>query len=189
MPRKSTRLFIFFGILLIGIMFIFMFSDQSGDQSHKLSEFVSRQTVKVMNETFHWSLSDYDIKRFTGLADGPVRKFAHICIYTGLSIGSALAFVILRWGRPKPTDYFIIQGVVLLVAIADEINQKFSGGRGASVRDVFIDSFGGFVGIIFIHFIIGFFAWLNNPHSSSNTQNSNGLKENKSEEALSSSDK
>lgn len=164
MPKKSTRIFVFIGILAIGAMTIFMFSDQSGTQSHKVSEFVSRQIVKVMDETFHWSLSTADIKRFTALADGPVRKLAHIGIYTGLSIATALAFVILRWGRPRPTDYFIDQGIILIIAIADEINQKFSGGRGASVRDVFIDSIGGFVGIIFIHFVINFFVWLNSPH-------------------------
>lgn len=178
MPKKSTRIFIFLTFLVFGIFIIFAFSDQNGDQSHTASMYVSEKIVRALNKTFNWSLPKWDITRFTSLADGPVRKFAHICIYTALSIGIVLAFAILRWARPKPIDYLIDIGIIILVAVADEINQLYSGGRGSSWKDVIIDTVGGIAGVMFIHFFIDLIGWLKGPHRSSRTQNSKGLSDN-----------
>ncbi|MBO7336428.1 MAG: VanZ family protein [Lachnospiraceae bacterium] len=176
MPVKTLRIIIFCGILAIGAMMIFIFSDQTGDRSHEESKQVSRVIVRVFDKTFSWGLSEYDIVRFTNLADGPVRKLAHIMIYTGLSIGVVIGFAIVRWGRPRPADYFIDIGIAFAIAVADEINQYYSGGRGSNVADVFIDVVGAILGVMFMHSVISLISWIKARHTDRKIENSNGLK-------------
>ncbi len=176
MPVKTLRIIIFCGILAIGALMIFIFSDQTGDRSHEESKQVSRVIVRAFDKTFSWSLSEYDIVRFTNLADGPVRKLAHIMIYTGLSIGVVIGFAITRGGRPRPADYFIDIGMACAIAVSDEIKQYYSGGRGSNVADVFIDVVGAVLGVMFMHSVISLISWIKAHHKDRKIKNSNGLK-------------
>lgn len=63
-----------------------------------------------------------------------IKKSAHM---TEFAILALLAF--RAFGRPRPDYAFLL---ALLVAFSDETHQWFTPGRGASLRDVGIDSIG-----------------------------------------------
>ncbi|HEU0273136.1 MAG TPA: VanZ family protein [Candidatus Udaeobacter sp.] len=78
-----------------------------------------------------------------------VRKCAHVTEY------AVLALLLWRTAdfmvSPKqsmPIVYACIWGVCLLVAATDEFHQSFVASRGASVRDIMIDSGGAILGLL-----------------------------------------
>ena len=75
------------------------------------------------------------------LADLILRKIAHIIEYAVLAILSMKNF------KNQKLKVWIF---VTFYAITDEFHQKFVPGRGPSLRDVLIDSFGAILGIIYV---------------------------------------
>lgn len=150
--KKLYKALLSLAVVCIFIAIIFMFSEQPGSESHSLSKDVSYKIVSVMLKNSPSGISPEMLEKVAGFFDFPVRKCAHVCIYLGLGfiITTAVWFVF---------DYdlhfwqlFLIVLAVFLVGCADETVQFFSGGRGATIKDAFIDTFGGMLGI-YAHFI------------------------------------
>jgi len=142
---------------------IFFFSEQSGTQSHSLSRNVASWITQIWMDGFEMSETSPENKAFLEYSlDGPIRKLAHLFIYNIL--GFFGYYLLWRMGHKKNTfgKIFLILLLVLLVACADELNQYFSGGRGASVHDVIIDLFGGCIGIYMVFLIRDFRRHLSN---------------------------
>lgn len=121
---KRTRLFKLLSIVVMGI--IFWFSNQNGEESLKQSNFIL-QYLKEILEVFNLD----------------VRKLAHFTIY--LILGSCYFLSFKTLDKRAAT---MSLGLVFLYACTDEFHQGFIPGRGPSFKDVLIDTFGGFLGII-----------------------------------------
>jgi len=148
-----------FSILLMFLLVaaIFFFSEQSGTDSNSISKQVSYKIAESWENTFSSKVSTSNIEFLAGKLNGPVRKAAHLSIYALLGFGACLGCNFV-FGTKNMRFIHIICCIlfVVLIASCDEINQFYSGGRGASAKDVLIDTIGGSFGIYFVFMIRDF---------------------------------
>jgi VanZ family protein len=127
-------------IVVIWMIVIYHFSAQPVYDSRNLSTGVTEhivETVKKVTPTL-----EINQDRFHHL----LRKNAHFFIYLILAI---LVSNALKRSGIKGTRFLISTlGICVLYAISDEVHQLFVSGRGAEVKDVFIDSAGVMTGLI-----------------------------------------
>lgn len=83
-----------------------------------------------------------------------VRKLAHFSIYFALSCMVYISFVIL--GVNKTLRFLFAVALCFLFAMGDEYHQSFTAGRGSSMNDVLLDSFGALCGAS----MMTVFAWI-----------------------------
>lgn len=125
---------------------IFSFSAQTGVSSAQLSRKVSHKVVVTMNTVLEKGWDESQIDARTEQIHYYVRKTAHVTEYFILAASVAL-----------PLYVYGVRGIWLMLyagafcvgfACLDEYHQSFVAGRGASKRDVMIDSIGIFAGLI-----------------------------------------
>lgn len=133
----KTKRIIYTTLLILWMIIIFCFSNQTGEESQLVSNKIVNGMINIIDYITDNRLSVEEISLI-------VRKLAHFTIYFILGI---LAFLTLNsYGVRKPLIFSII--LCLLYAITDEIHQLFVNGRYGSIIDVMIDSFGSIIGII-----------------------------------------
>ena len=78
--------------------------------------------------------------------DFVIKKSAHLFVYAVLSI---LIYRSLKLTTHYSRPYLLLftLTITILYAVTDEFHQTFTLGRGPTLRDVFIDIFGGFLGL------------------------------------------
>jgi len=134
-------------IVLFLMIVIFSFSMDSGSVSTNRSnsfafsvgKMILRRELTEEEKNFYWDTLEV-----------PVRKTAHFTIYflLGLSyIWFLKEFDSFSW---KTVLYAIL--FVFLYACSDEIHQLFVSERSGEILDVFIDTIGGSVGILFYYY-------------------------------------
>lgn len=120
---------------------IFIFSNETSTMSNEKSRFFIYliQTLGLDLNAFFGNLSNF-----------MVRKASHFLEYFILAI---LLFNIIK-GKFEIKKVFIISIViVVLYACTDEIHQIFIPGRTARIKDIFIDTVGGSMGLLVGYFI------------------------------------
>lgn len=133
---KKYFKFIFL-ILWIGI--IFAFSSQVATDSRKLSRGVTVRIVEVIKKVRpNTEINVYLLNR-------KIRKFAHFINYMIPGIIITLVLKKKELGNKKKFLFSLL--FCIIIASLDEYYQSFIPGRGARLKDVFIDSFGALVGI------------------------------------------
>lgn len=133
---KKYFKFIFL-ILWIGI--IIAFSSQVATDSRKLSRGVTVRIVEVIKRVRpNTEINVYLLNR-------KIRKFAHFINYMILGIIITLVLKKKELGNKKIFLFSLL--FCIIIASLDEYYQSFIPGRGARLKDVFIDSFGALVGI------------------------------------------
>lgn len=128
-------------LVIIWMLLIFSLSGQTADQSNKLSTGVTEKVIETVKKVTH--LSDSSLDNVNHI----VRKSAHFFAYLLLAILVLNALRTSRQPGLKKVGITII--ICVLYACSDEFHQLFVPGRGAQVRDVFIDSAGSITGIGF----------------------------------------
>jgi VanZ family protein len=127
-------------IVVIWMLLIFNLSSQPAQNSDKLSIGVTEKVVEtVENVTPKTELNLDSLNHI-------VRKNAHFFIYLALAIWVQIAL-----SKNRIIGYkrlLLVIGICVLYASSDEYHQLFVAGRGAQVKDVFIDSAGAIVGIV-----------------------------------------
>lgn len=119
---------------------IFSFSGQNGEQSSGLSEKVARSVISVTERALDQEWGEDTVNKYIDVLQFPIRKGAHMGEYFALCCLISLPLYVygLRGIR-------LFAAAVLFCAVfaaTDEFHQSFIGGRGPSVRDVFIDTAG-----------------------------------------------
>ncbi|TQR10147.1 VanZ family protein [Psychrobacillus soli] len=118
---------------------IFYFSNQPANESNELSTGITEVIVTAVEKVApHSNFIVGNLNHF-------VRKNAHFLIY--LVLGVLLIHSLRLSGVDGYKGIGLALSICVLYAISDEVHQLFVPGRGAQVRDVFIDSAGAFVGI------------------------------------------
>ena len=125
---------------------IYGFSAQDGTTSGNLSYKVSEIIVETANEAFdlHWTAQEE--AQYIQKIQHPVRKLAHMTEYFLLAV--SVSFPLYVYGVRGIWLLLLAGGFCVGFAALDEYHQLFVSGRGASKRDVAIDSIGIFAGII-----------------------------------------
>ncbi|MGL5355987.1 MAG: VanZ family protein [Cetobacterium sp.] len=110
------------------MLIIFWFSQQSGEESLKQSNFIFQY-----------------LKDFLAIFNLDVRKLAHFTIYFILGMNYFLAFKELNF--ESGTKAIVL---TFLYACSDEFHQSFIPNRGPAFKDVLIDTSGGLLGILIV---------------------------------------
>lgn len=138
---------------IIVMYMIFQFSSQDGVTSSELSYEVSYKLVTFADEQLHLELTDQQIDDYIERIHHYVRKTAHVTEYFILAV--TIAFPLYVYGLRGILLVFLAAFFCVGFAALDEYHQSFVAGRGASIRDVCIDSIGVLPGIYLVR-IIGF---------------------------------
>ncbi len=149
--RRSARLFLLFSLLWM--CFIFSMSQENSDQSSKTSMEVGRIVAEAVVPEYRSWTPEHQWS-FAQSIDHPVRKCAHATEY--MILGILYSMTVLLWSR-KPLSEKTLRRLLrsalplaALYASSDEFHQLFVSGRGASVKDVCIDSAGAFLGVLLV---------------------------------------
>lgn len=150
MIRTLLKPLSFVPALLLMYM-IYSFSAQPGDVSSQLSYKVSYKIVETVDTVLDAQMADWEVETWVYRIHHFVRKLAHMTIYFALAV--AVSFPLYVYGI-RGIWLMLLAGVICVgFACGDEYHQSFVEGRGPSKRDVLIDSFGIFWGIILVRIV------------------------------------
>ena len=130
---------------LLVMYMIFSFSAQNGTESGDLSFKVSVKLVEVGSEVLDMKLTDSEIQMYANKYHHYVRKLGHMTEYCVLAI--TLCVPLYAYGVRGIWLYLLAGLICAGFAATDEYHQSSVAGRGPSVRDVCIDTFGAMIGI------------------------------------------
>ena len=135
-------------IVILCMMIIFYFSQDTGIQSTKKSDGV------ILEVSSFLGVHDLSMKDQQFLIDTfvvPVRKSAHFLIYLVLGI-TLISF--LREFLLSPHKLVLISiFLAFLYACSDEVHQLFVIGRSGQFSDVVLDTIGASVGVLFYYIL------------------------------------
>ncbi len=146
--RRRAYGLLFFSLSLIWMIVIFIFSAQSGDDSTSLSRnFITNFVIKIIPI----ELDGQEME----ILDFVIRKLAHFTEYAILGVFVTLT---LMTSNIKISKFrlHIASIICCLYAVSDEFHQMFTDGRTPALRDVIIDTAGGFFGGLIILLILYF---------------------------------
>ena len=130
---------------------IYSFSAQPGEVSSQLSYKVSYKMVETVDYVFDGGHEDWQISQWADKINFITRKLAHMTEYFALAI--AVAFPLYVYGL-HGFLLMLVAGVICVgFACGDEYHQSFVSGRSPAVKDVLIDSFGVFWGIVLVRIV------------------------------------
>lgn len=138
--------------LSVGCMFvIFLFSSQNSRDTN----IISRDITSLIAKRVFSNYDSMDTNMKSVVVEQLnlfIRKAAHFSLYFFLGFLFFIEVSIL-------THKYIISfgaawGICFIYAVLDELHQKFVPGRTPLIKDVFIDSIGGLIGILFSFLII-----------------------------------
>lgn len=145
--------FTFLPALLVMYM-IFSFSAQTGEASGQLSYQISQKLVQIGAKVMDRDLSQDEILYYADKYHLLVRKLGHMTEYFILAVSLCLP---LYAYKVRGVWLLLLAGIICVgFAATDEYHQSFVAGRGPSVKDVCIDSFGALAGIL----VSEFFGWI-----------------------------
>lgn len=148
--RKFLKPLSFLPAILLMYM-IFTFSSQTGDVSSQLSLKVSRKIIQAGDYVFDAGLEDWQVQEYAQKINFITRKLAHMSEYFALAL--AVSFPLYVYGM-HGILLMLVAGIICVgFACGDEFHQSLVAGRSPAVRDVAIDSFGVFWGIILVRII------------------------------------
>lgn len=132
-------------LIIIWMIIIFMFSNQSATQSSKLSDSLIDNTIVKVYEIFNGKVNKEQRAKIIDKYSYFIRKSAHFTLYFILGI---LCFTFFK----DFTKHYVIYSIMVcfLYAVSDEIHQMFSIERGPGVIDVLIDTLGSLASIIIL---------------------------------------
>ena len=140
---KKKRLILWRIVLLILIVLnlavIIGFSGENAEKSSQTSNKVTEKVAEVVVPDFENKPAE-EQKKIVQKMDPPIRKLAHFTEYA--SLGGLVFLFLLSWDGIVILQFSGSVGFAALYAVIDELSQKFSSGRAASVKDMLIDTAG-----------------------------------------------
>ena len=144
-----TKKIILWILVIFWMGLIFWFSSFNGIDSTRQSRGFLHDTLGKIIDVIKPSMSEYDKEILIEKLDTPVRKMAHASVFFILAV-----FVCLLVKTYNVNRLYLISFIVcFLYAISDEVHQIFVSERSAQVLDVFIDSSGSLLALLFMNFI------------------------------------
>ena len=147
---KFLKPFSFLPAILMMYM-IFSFSSQDGVTSSQLSYKVSYKIIETGGEILGADFEPWEIDSLATRFHGVVRKIAHMTEYFALAV--AVAFPLYVYGLRGILLMLVAGMFCVAFACGDEYHQSYVEGRGPSTKDVLIDSFGVFWGIVLVRIV------------------------------------
>ena len=153
-------------IVILWMLLIFYFSQQPVFDSRDLSSNITTQLIEIVEKVT--PLENVEKKQVHHL----IRKNAHFTIYFFLGIFALLALKLT--GLKHSLSAIIALILCMIYAVTDEYHQLFVEGRGAQLKDIFIDWAGAATGIT-VATLLGLIGKTGKPRSE-NRKNSSTYK-------------
>ena len=138
-------------LLIIWMALIFSFSNDNGEVSSSRSDVIVKQLFTCYYNITNKEIDSEKLEIYTKNTTLVVRKTAHIIEY--LVLAFLLCSVIKDYKNLDKKFMLIALILCFLYACSDETHQLLISGRSAKIYDVFIDTFGSFIGIMIYKFI------------------------------------
>ena len=149
MLKEKSKKIIYLILLMAWMIAVFIFSNENGSQSQETSRSVTKAIVHIL--TYNQNITEAEEIILIENTDFIIRKLAHFSIY---AIGGILIYNYINTYNLSVKRKFIISVLIgIIYAIFDEFHQYFVADRSAQIFDVFIDSSGVTIGVIFIYLI------------------------------------
>ena len=152
MKKNKITIILSWIAVFVWLGIIFYLSSQPATQSGKLSMRITTVVVDVVKEVS--PRQNYDMVKY----DHIVRKNAHFIAYLSLGL---FAINAARRSKINMKIAAIITLIICVIySMTDEFHQVFVAGRGASFKDVMIDSSGSIIGLtlyLIISTIVGYY--------------------------------
>jgi VanZ family protein len=144
MPKNNRSLILAWTIILLWLILIFLFSAQPSKETNSLSMGVARLVVEA---TASLGIGTGGAAGSVARVNAVARKFAHFFLYfvLGLLVSHGMRRSGVRGWRAALLSVLFCA----VYATSDELHQWFVPGRQASAMDVFVDTTGAAVGIVF----------------------------------------
>lgn len=136
----NNKKLISYTAVILWMILIFYLSNQPASDSNELSTGITDVILIAVEKVAPSS----DI--MLGNVNHLVRKNAHFFIYLVLGLLVLNSLSLSEINRCKEMGIALL--ICVLYAISDEAHQLFIPGRGAQIKDVFIDSLGAVLGVI-----------------------------------------
>lgn len=150
MVRTLLKPFSFLPALIL-MYAIYNFSAQPAEVSSQLSFQVSCKIVEAADYVLDANLEQWEIEDWATRIHFITRKLAHMTEYFALAV--AVSFPLYVYGVHGIWLMLLAGFICVGFACGDEYHQSFVDGRSPSPKDVAIDSFGVFWGIILVRII------------------------------------
>lgn len=136
--KTAIKRIVLLVLIIIWAVFVFNFSNQTGEESSGLSR-------KVAELFFH-------TEEALAIAEPIIRKLAHFAEY---ALGGFLMYLLVdTYPFSKKKKFIITLLLGIWYAAIDEIHQLFVPARSGTIRDVCIDTLGFTSGILFTKFVL-----------------------------------
>lgn len=133
-------------ILILWMILIFWFSNQSGNVSGKMSDGIIFEVIRFIESLFRISLGN---EKFIVTFAFVIRKVAHFSLYFVLGILWMILLKEYRVSLGKQVIYALL--FCIIYACSDEIHQLFIPGRSGNLIDTMIDTTGSLCSILPIY--------------------------------------
>ena len=130
---------------------IFSFSSQNAQTSSQLSYKVSCYIVRTADRILDVGLEDWQIEDYAVRYHHVIRKIAHMGEYFLLAV--TVSFPLYVYGLHGILLMLLAGLICVGFACGDEYHQSFVAGRAPAVKDVCIDAFGVFWGIVLVRIV------------------------------------
>lgn len=138
--------------VIANLVFIWVNSAKIDTSSNKDSKKLAETIVKTTTKDYD-SLPKTEQQKKVKQTNAKIRSAAHFAEFIPLGLFVFLLCLNLLFGKNQYTliAFSVLLSVILcaLCALSDEIHQIFVKGRAFEVKDIFTDTLGSFVGIVF----------------------------------------
>lgn len=132
--------------LVTWMIIIFLFSNQTGNESQSVSDGVTRKIINIYAQVTNKDFNESQKEKIIANTSFFIRKLAHFTLY--FILGVMMYFTLNSYGIKNRVICSIL--FCFLYACSDELHQLFSLDRAGRVLDVFIDSMGSISAILSI---------------------------------------
>lgn len=143
---------IYMVLVIVWMIIIFLLSNQPAVASTELSDGFISTTIGNIYKLFDSNVSDEKLDIIKDKCTVPVRKMAHFTIY--MILGLFVTLLIKEYNFNGKQIVLISLLICFIYSISDEVHQLFVFGRSGEITDVFIDTCGSLIGIVFTNRIV-----------------------------------
>ena len=147
MTKEKIKQIIYLVLVLIWMLTVFSFSNQTGGESQGISQKVTKFIIEIF--TNNQNIEEFEKLELIENIDFYIRKLAHFSIY---ALGGILIYNYINTLKLQHKKVIILSILIgVIYAITDECHQYFTSGRSARIFDVLIDSLGVVTGVAIIN--------------------------------------
>lgn len=160
--QKTKLVYLILAVLLMlaTVLGIIAFSSESAAESNSLSTGAAAFLVNMVDKWLNMDLQEREYWIIVSFVNPVLRKLAHASEYAALAIVIGFGYQMMKRNRAKVVNYFYAVILCGLIALADEMLQKYVFFRTGRLADVAIDVCGAIMGGCFYVFLSELFEFL-----------------------------